>query len=69
MSKIISGMDFLNRFSEMLGLPDHTIGIKLTAYYDSITKVEVEYYPNLDLDENGELIKAFKEYELKPIEE
>ena len=67
MAKIMKGMEFLNKLAKIPGieLPEHTIGITLNAYFDSIVTIKVEYYPNLNLDENGDLISIFKEYELK----
>lgn len=52
-----------------LGLPEHCRSFNIDCKADSILTVTCEYYPDLNLDEDGELVTFFKKYKLQEIEE
>lgn len=54
---------------KVLGLPEHCKSFNIECKPNSLLTVSCEYYPDLNLDENGELITLFKKYRLEEIEE
>ena len=46
------------------GIPEHAISFRIDAMYGELVKVSCEYYPTLEPDANGELVRALAEYEL-----
>ena len=68
----MTGPVFIKRLSLLKGfeLPEHTIGITLKAFNDGLVQIEIDYLPDeFHLDENIDLKRLFKGYELKLIKE
>lgn len=68
MAAIKSGNELVNKLGTILGLPEHTTAFSLRCAVNEIVTIQCEYYPTLDLDEDGELITEFKRFQLEEID-
>lgn len=61
---------FAQRIVKALGLPERTINFSLHFPLNDAVTVKCEYYPDAYvMDDNGDLVKLFKEFRLEEITE